>query len=637
MNALARLAAELGVIAAYRGFDGVERAANPDTQAALLAAMGGATTEAEARERLAEIEAAKRNRLGPAEMIFSAGEAARVPLTVEADWSLALEGETAPTATGRGRDARIPVLPAGIHRLDLAAGSRAGTAWLLAAPEAAPSLQEMTGAARLWGVTAPLYGLTSARNAGIGDYDDLGALAAAIGERGGAFLGVNPVHALGAAAPEGLISPYSPSHRGFLDTRHIAVAGPGAEGEFVDYAAAASIVGGELDARFDESETLPRNHPHRAALDAFTETGGRALRRFALHEALSLIHGSDWRLWPAELREPEGAEAFAPAHAREIRRHIFRQWLADRQLGAAQDRAKAAGMPIGLYLDLAVGPRPGGAETWGSRAHAHGVSLGAPPDAFAPGGQVWGLAPFSPAGLAADGYRPFKALLSATMRHAGMIRIDHVLGFSRAFWAPEDGTPGGYVRYPMAALIAVTKIVAARHRALVVGEDLGLVEPGLRDALAAAGIYGADVMQFDWDGMRRERALASFGTHDTPTIRGYFSGADLEWREARGQIGAEEAAAARAGRAKQRADFGEPLREAVHRRLAAGPAALVAAQLDDLTNARAQQNLPGTVDEHQNWRRRIELAVEAWADEPALIETAAIMAEAGRGGRGEDI
>ncbi|MEX2520756.1 MAG: 4-alpha-glucanotransferase [Paracoccaceae bacterium] len=634
MSALARLAAELGVIGAYHGFDGAERVTRPETQAALLAAMGVPATEADAAERLAAIKAGRQDRLAPAEMILPAGAAAHISLTTEADWALTLEGEDLPAAAGRGRVVETPALPAGVHRLDVAAGSRAGKTWLLAAPETAPSLQELTGEARLWGVTAPLYGLTSGRNAGLGNYEDLGALAASIGGRGGAFLGVNPVHALGVVAPDGLISPYSPSHREFLDTRHIAVGGGGGGGEFADYAAAAGHIGPALDARYAELEAASPDHPDRAALDAFAEAGGGALRQFALHEALSLSHGPDWRFWPAMLRAPAGAERFAAANGREIRRHIFRQWLADRQLGAAQARAKAAGMPIGLHLDLAVGPRPGGAETWGSAAHAHGVSLGAPPDAFAPGGQTWGLAPFAPAGLAAAGYLPFAALLSATMRRAGMIRIDHVLGFARAFWAPEDGTPGGYVRYPMAALIAVTKIVAARQRTLVVGEDLGLVESGLRDALAGAGIYGTDLMQFDWDGMTRERALASFGTHDTPTLRGYFSGADIELREAHGQIGAEESAAARRERAARRASFGEPLRDAVHRRLANGPAALVAAQLDDLAGARQQQNLPGTVDKHPNWRRRIAPDVEAWADEPALIETAAIMAEAGRGGRG---
>ncbi len=637
MTPLEALAADLGVALAFHDFGGVERRAPPETLRAVLAAMGlTVADDREAAEALAARRAAAAERLAPPSLVIEAGAPAEIGFARAAEWRLAAEGEAAPRAEGRGEAAALPALPPGFHRLDLAAEGRTERVHLLAAPRHAPSVAELTGRARLWGATAPLWGLASPRNAGFGDYEDLGALAAALGAEGAAFLGVNPVHAPGAAAHDDVLSPYSPSDRGFLDPRHIPVGGAGGEGELADRAGAAPAVRAALAGRIAAHEALPPEHPERARLAAFRAARGAPLEHFLRFEALSEIHGPDWRSWPTLLRDPDGPAAlrFAADNPAALRRHALLQMWADEALGAAQARAKAGGMALGLFLDLAVGPRPGGSETWGSAAHAHGVSMGAPPDAFAPSGQNWGLAPLSPEGLRAEGAATLARLIDAAARHAGMVRIDHVLGFGRAFWAPDDGSPGAYVAMPLDLLLAAAKIVAHRRRVVIVGEDLGLVEPSLRHALAEAGLYGMDVLQFD-PKAGRERALAAFSTHDTPTVAGFFAGRDLDWRERLGHAAPEATAGARIHRAAWRDSLGENPVGAIHRRLAESPAALAAVQLEDLAGALEQQNLPGTVHEHPNWRRRLTVPVEGWAGAPSLKETAALMAEAGRCGKEE--
>jgi 4-alpha-glucanotransferase len=298
--------------------------------------------------------------------------------------------------------------------------------------------------------------------------------------------------------------------------------------------------------------------------------------------------------------------------------------------------------------------RPGGADTWSAPScFAEGVSLGAPPDHFNPAGQNWALAPFSPLGLRAAGFRPFIEMLRAAMAHAGIIRIDHILGVRRSFWVPEDGSSGGYVTYPEEALLALIRLEAWRHGCVVVGEDLGSVPPGLRERLAEAGLLGCAVMQFERHdsqfnppGGYRAATLASFATHDTPTLRGWWQGWDIAERHAinGGDAGGELAqrGAQRRGLARLLRDAGlapagldaeqppqeadDAIAEAVHRLLARAASSLVAVQLDDALGHVAQQNLPGTVAEHPNWRRRYGVEVEALAAQPGLARLAEIFA-----------
>jgi 4-alpha-glucanotransferase len=520
----------------------------------------------------------------------------------------------------------LPALPLGRHRLE----AQGHACTLLAAPAALPLPP------RGWGVTLPLYGLRPPDRGGIGSYADLAEAASGIANLGAAFVGLNPVHAGFPEDPE-LASPYSPSSRRRLDPRHVAAAGETAHpGPLIDYAADVPARLAALRAEFDAAGPPPDS------FRAFVAEGGEELRRFALHQALSAHLGPFWTDWPPPYRRPDSPEvaAFAAAHPAEVTFHLWLQWRADMALHAAA--AAAAPMRHGLYLDLAVGTHPAGAETWGQpELFARGVSLGAPPDAFSPEGQSWGLAPMIPAALEADGFAALADTLAAQFRHAGLLRIDHILGFDRAFWVPDDSAPGAYVSMQRDAMLAVARLEAARAGALIVGEDLGNVPAGLRDALRASGLLGCAVAQFERDGSGwraaadyPEAALASFGTHDLPTWKGWRAGRDIArraeiggWQEdARADIEAER----RREAAAFEAAIGGNTHTAVARFLGRTPARLVALQIEDVLEIEDQPNLPGTTREYPNWRRRLPLPPEALGDALARSGVPEIMHQTGR-------
>ena len=671
-GALANLSAAMGILPRWHDLAGVEQTTGPDTQRALLAAMGvPAATDFETRTSLAELRARRAARRIPEEIVVSTGAESRIPLRHGADWQLELDAGGTLEGCDEGEIALT--LPAGIHRLSV--GEE--TCLVIAAPERAPALGAVAERGKTWGFSAALYGLRSERNLGIGDYRDLADAAGQMARLGADFIGINPVHARGAAG--GGFSPYSPSCRSALEPRHIAPDSvPGfercarARRVLEDHAAdpkAAKGVG-LLDYQAHERRqrevlealfrsTIEAEGPEAADLAAWRKGAGRELEWFALFEALACVHGPDWRTWPGALRDLQSPDLrrFASENARALRWHAWLQWLAGRQLAQAQAAATSAGMAIGLYLDVAVGVRPGGAEVWSAPAcFARDASLGAPPDAFSPDGQNWNLSPFNPRGLRAAAYRPFVRMLRTAMAHAGMIRIDHVLGLKRGFWVPESGAPGGYVGYPLETLLALVRIEAAQADCIVVGEDLGSVPQGLRPRLAESGLLGSVVMQFEKDGRsfrapRRYRpaTLASTGTHDTPTLKGWWSGRDIELRHRLGRTTAKERAAALAARAAERGalcrllveegqappglDPGAPPHDAdeatvvaVHALLADAASALLAVSLDDALGVVEQQNLPGTVDEHPNWRRRYPVEVGALSQDPGLAAIARVVA-----------
>ena len=674
--ALRTLAETVGILPRWRNLAGAEQATGPDTQRALLAAMGvPAASEVEIRESLADHRARQAARRIPEEVVVTAGTDARIPLQSIADWQLELEAGD----THEGRDEReiVLALPAGLHRLTV--GDE--LCLVIAAPERAPAVDDVAGRGKAWGLSAALYGLRSTRNLGIGDYRDLAVAAEQVARLGADFIGINPVHARGAARDG--FSPYSPTCRTALEPGHIAPdAVPGfgrcAEVRRLLKASAADLeaekVGDLLDDEAQERRqreilealfrtTIEADEPAAADLAAWRQGPGHALEWFAVFEAVAGVHGPDWRAWPGRLRAAGSPEVrrFASEHAKTVRYHAWLQRLAARQLAGAQAAARGAGMVFGLYLDLAAGVRPGGADTWvAPTCFADGVSLGAPPDAFSPDGQTWNLAPFHPAGLRAAGYEPFVRMLRAAMAHAGIVRIDHVLGLDRGFWVPACGEPGGYVRYPLEPLLGLIRIEAARAGCIVVGEDLGSVPRGLRRRLADAGLLGCAVMQFETDEheMRPPRhyhpvSLASAGTHDTPTLRGWWSGRDIELRYGLGRTTEKERAAALAARAAERGSLCNLLVEeghappnldpaappleaddatvvAVHALLAGAGSALLCIQLDDALGMVEQQNLPGTIDEHPNWRRRYPVAVEALAGDPGLAAVARVVGSRGK-------
>jgi 4-alpha-glucanotransferase len=366
----------------------------------------------------------------------------------------------------------------------------------------------------------------------------------------------------------------------------------------------------------------------------------------ALHLAAT-SDPSPWWAWPDGLDVAASAavDRFAAAHADEVAFLAFLQWLADRQLEAAQARALAAGMRVGLYRDMAIGVVPDGSAAWAHPgAILRGATVGAPPDAFSPLGQNWSVAPLSPLALREQALEPLLADLRAAMRHAGAVRIDHAMGLMRLFWIPAGGTPadGAYVRYPFAEALAAVASESRERGCLVVGEDLGTVPEGFRPPMNEAGILSCKVLWFErWqDGLFKApdaydaRALATISTHDLSTVRGFFAEVDLAWRERlglypdKGQAAQERqrrATAIEQLRGALRyaglpADMDDPdlIAEALHRYLARTPSWLVGAQLEDLVGETEQPNLPGTIDEHPNWRRRIPLPVEDLAHHPLV-------------------
>jgi len=630
-TALARLARRAGTAARDRDPTGQDRETSPETERALLAAMGlPAATEAEAAEAAAALAADAAARTLPLWVVVTADQPAAVSVAGDPAWTLALEDGT--VRHGKAADGRLdlPALPMGYHTLT--AGGAEAT--VLAAPAALPL------PAPDWGVTLPLYGLRPADRGGFGDYVDLEVAVRELGRAGAGFVGINPIHA-GFPTDTGAHSPYSPSSRRRLSTAHIAVPGAaGATGELVDYAHDLPAKRAALEAAF---AALPA--ADRETFAAWRAGEGAALERFATHQALSDLHGPYWPDWPAAYRDPDSdaVAAFARDNPDRLTFHAWAQWMATRQL--EQVRTAAADMRHGLYLDLAVGAHPGGAETWEEReSFAHGVSLGAPPDAFSPAGQAWNLAPLEPRALVAQGFRPLAETLRAQFRFARLLRIDHILGFDRGFWVPTGGElPGAYVAMPRAAMLAVTRIEAARAGATVIGEDLGNVPEGLREDLDASGLLGCRVAMFERESDDPPRfraapdydagALAAFGSHDLPTWAGWRAGRDIDWWQVIGHLPEAQAGAARARRATEVAAFDTALGTtdgsagAMHAFLARTPSRLVAVQAEDIFGLSEQANLPGTVFAHPNWRRRLPVPPESFGADPRVARTARTMGD----------
>lgn len=643
---LSQLCTHVGVHAYYRGFDGQTINVSRDTQGAVLRAMGfDVSADADAQAFLQYLQAEDVARPLPAEVIVEAGASRDLTVKEPAEWTLEAEGTGDILASGRAADnLALPPLPLGIHLLRLRTGANDFTTWVLARPARAVQLTDRVGDARIWGVLAALYGLTNGNRAQIGSYGLLGEYAAAMAEHGADFLGINPVHAMGQVRPDNLISPYSPSHRGFLNTWYCSGLNDavGDSNELLDYPTALRSNARALADNFADFCALPEQAPEKKAFHTFTDQAGAPLREFALFEALAASFGADWRNWPTAYRDhdTDALAAFEARNSAEIDRNKWAQWQADVQFSQAQSKARGAGMRVGLYLDLAVGPRLGGAETWvKDTSLVTGATLGAPPDPLGPSGQNWGLAPQSPLKCRATGYAGFARLLGAIMRHAGMIRIDHVLGLMRCFWIPEGRTEGTYVSYPFDALLAVVAIESVRNNTIVVGEDLGLVPEGLREELAASGIYGLDVLQF----MRtptggfvdtadtRKLAVCTFATHDTPTAAGFFNATDARIRHELGDIDADTLEQTRADRARAGKSLGtaDPV-NTMHRQLARANAAMVAVQLDDIAGRTDQQNLPGTVDTYPNWRLKAPFSVDQVRTSNAFAQVAQDMAAQGR-------
>ncbi|MEO9649984.1 MAG: 4-alpha-glucanotransferase [Roseobacter sp.] len=645
---LKNLADLVGVFPEYKDMQRRVHVTTPDTQRAMLRANGLAVdTDAEVEESHAALLSAHSVQYVAHDVVVKVATICCIQVRAPVTWSVLSESSGNILAEGRSEDSvTLPALPVGLHVLHLDGPNGKQSANLIVAPASVPSLNDLTGQEHVWGGMAALYGLTGDAPKSLGDFHDLAELAQVFGQHGAAFLGVNPVHALGGAATE-TISPYSPTHRGFLNTDHIHIqrAQPQKLLPLIDYAAHRDGHHLALENAFkqfrDRAETSET-----AAFEQFCKTGGAGLDDFALFETISAIHGADWRNWPDDV--PTAAQA----DPTRVLFHKWMQWRADAQLTRAQQQAIGSGMSLGLYLDLAVGARVGGAESWGkTAATATGVTLGAPPDHLSPAGQNWQLAALSPRKLQQGRYDALRFVLQQNMRHSGVLRIDHALGLTRSFWIPEDGSPGGYIRQPSHALMAIIAIEAQKAGTVIVGEDLGLVPTGFREEMAKSGLYGYSVLQYEKDSKGcftsaqdlRPQSLACFGTHDTPTLAGFWQCGDIQWWEKLGWIDAPDAVRAKTLRddeKRQLAGVSAPevlpkqvtpaLRDKIHATLAQSPAALVAVQLEDILGLSDAQNLPGTVDEHPNWRRRYPLSIQQIKAGQDIENTAAIMTKAGR-------
>ncbi|RRR67796.1 4-alpha-glucanotransferase, partial [Streptomyces sp. RP5T] len=510
-----------------------------------------------------------------------------------------------------------------------------------------------------YGLLVQLYSLLSHRSWGMGDLGDLAELTSWAGRALGAgFVQVNPLHAAVPGAPTDP-SPYRPSSRRFPDPVHLRIEDIPEYAHVADHDRLRTL--GERAARLRASvldkgalidrdavwelkrealeliREVPLGPGRRAAYADYLAEGGQALEDHATWCALAEAHGSDWRGWPPGLRDPRSAET-ARARGELMDRvdfHCRLAWLTESQLGAAQRTAREAGMPLGVVHDLAVGVHPEGADAWAQQAYfAAGMSVGAPPDAFNARGQDWGLPPWRPDRLAESGYAPYRQLLRALFRYAGALRIDHVMGLFRLWWVPQGHPPteGTYVRYDAEAMLAVLVLEASRAGAVVIGEDLGTVEPGVRETLRERGVLGTSVLWFerDWEGDGRplppERwradCLATATTHDLPPTASRLTGEHVELRDGLGLLTRPldeeraEAAAdtgewlellARLGLLHGTGGGADPLAEeaqiqAVHRYLLNTPARMVGVWLPDAVGDRRPQNLPGTWDQYPNWR-----------------------------------
>lgn len=484
---------------------------------------------------------------------------------------------------------------------------------------------------RLWGFMTQLYGLRSQRNWGIGDFGDLRRLIEIAARLGAALVGVNPLH-----ATQG--SPYSPSSRHALNVLYIDVqafepsdklrkrAKVLRDAELVDYEAVRRL-------KLEVLEAVFKKQKRKVALPA------RGLRDFAVFEALREKYGGGWQSWPEPYRDPRSAKvaAFAKDNPR-VAFHAWLQWLAREQLDAAQRYAHELGMPIGLYVDLALGADRGGAELWSDQdSYALGVSCGAPPDEFNPLGQDWGLPPYSPRALRAKAYQPFVDLLRANMPQGGALRMDHVMALSRLWWIPQGEKPerGGYVHYPFHELLAVLAAESRRARCLVIGEDLGTVTPEMRAALNAAGVLSYRPLLFESGppAAYPREALVCVSTHDLPTWRGYWEVHDLKLRKRLKltkdfdhEVAMREADKKKVAAALEQEGFDLSARSA-HAFIARTPAKLAMLQPEDVFGMLEQANLPGTVDQHPNWRRKLPVPLENWQAHPEVAALPRIMAE----------
>ncbi len=670
-EALLRLAAAYGVVPDHWDFHGEHRQASAATLQGVLGALGvDASSPQRVELAIAHVEDMPWRRALPPVLVVRQGRQAHVPVHVTHGDPVEVWIELDPEAGGGRRevaqadvavdprtvDGRVvgratftlPAdLPLGWHEIVAEGPSAQAHSPLVVTPsrlELPTALRDH----RAWGLMAQLYSVRSRASWGVGDLADLAEIGWLAGrELGADFLLINPLHAAEPTVPL-TPSPYLPTTRRFVNPLYIRVedvreAGylSSADRTLVEWAAepvlATADDAGPIDrdaawtakrAALEVVFAAPRSAARQAAFDAFVAQEGAGLETFALWSAIAEKYDGAPQ-WPAGALDP-GSELVAELRtelAERVEFYTWLQWVADEQLAAAQRAALDGGMALGIMHDLAVGVHPQGADVWAlGDVLARGATVGAPPDMYNQQGQNWSQPPWRPDALARAAYKPYRDMLRTVLRHAGAIRIDHVIGLFRLWWIPQgaDAGDGAYVRYDHEALVGILALEAHRAGAVVIGEDLGVVEPWVRDYLSDRGVLGTSVLWFERDmhgaplapEQYRELVLATVTTHDLPPTAGYLAGEHVAIRERLGLL-TEPVEVVRAAALAERDEMLGVLRgrglvgddpsereivEAMHRYVMATPSALVGVSLADAVGERRAQNQPGTDQEYPNWK-----------------------------------
>lgn len=698
-NVLKQIAEMANIADSYVSAWGDEAQVSDDTITSLLASLGYDTSSDDALLKSAERKH-KKDVLNPV-LVLRDGEPVEVALNLgvsarESEFNWRLETEQGEVLEGYLqsqviRDERaeggplVFELPSdlawGYHKLIVSRKRRKKPyeMTLIITPKACFKQSPIEQGKKLWGPSVQLYTLRTQHNWGIGDFGDLKQLVADIASRGGDFVGLNPIHSLFPANPEGA-SPYSPSSRRWLNILYIDVSSVPEfalsaeaqqtvgsaefqqrlqkvrEAHWVNYTEVSELKMGILPLLFAEFKTrhLDKNSDRAQAFLAFVEEGGDSLMHQAAFDALhGALHAEDsgmwgWPVFPEKYRtfDSPATQKYIKDNLDQVHLYMYLQWLADCQINDVQSLAEEKGMAVGLYRDLAVGVADSGSETWADQGNlVMDASIGAPPDILGPLGQNWGLPPLNPEVLQETSYDAYIKLLRANMKHCGALRIDHVLGLLRLWWIPkgENATKGAYIYYPVQDMLSILALESHRYQCSVIGEDLGTVPDEIVDILADAGVHSYKVFFFETseeDGgfispkHYASQSMAALCTHDMPTLRGFWHCDDLKMGQ---DIGLYPDAAQLetlfddrleckqgildsvawhgflpegVGRDASQVPMDSYLAEALQLHVAAGGSTLLSVQLEDWLEMDKPVNIPGTVDEYPNWRRKLSMNLD---------------------------
>ena len=640
-DAVLALAKRADLHVQWQDVHGKDHKIDPEILRATLGALGlKASTEADCRESCAILD--KEDMAGKPLVTADSGAPITLPgkpgrFKVMLESGATREGRADASSEGV---LRLPAIDEpGYHRLEY--GDAAIT--VAVAPPHAQAVEAVAEGRHVWGLAVQVYGLRRKGDGGIGDFASLARFAESAARHGADALAVSPLHALFAADPS-RFGPYAPSSRIALNALYVPVdaelQAPTADDALIDWLPSTASRMNALRAAFEcgaQDEGYAR----------FRVSAPEGLRNHAIFETISSLQAEagaplDWRQWPEALRNPgnRAVRELAEVQAREVDFHLYLQYRAQEGLAEAQRAAKAAGMRIGLIADLAVGADAAGSDAWGRPDEVlRGLSIGAPPDAFNQNGQDWGVTAFSPRGLRKSGYAAFLDMLRSAMGTAGGLRIDHAMGLARLWVVPHGAEPkhGVYLGFPIQDLLRLVSLESQRSGAIVIAEDLGTVPEGFREALAARKVSGMSVLWFereeekflapaDW----RIDTAAMTTTHDLPTVAGWWAGRDIEWRDKLGIAGEdrEKRAADRkalweafrrsgaASGAMPEPDEHGSVADAAAAHLGTASAKLAILPAEDALALVEQPNLPGTTDEHPNWRRRLPGEAATMLDAP---------------------